>query len=244
MKRILKRLPSPAMVVACAALAVALGGTSYAAIKLPRNSVGNAQMRNNAVGVKELQRNAVVATKLSSRSVGPAKLQNNAVTTRTLRNNQVTGAKILESSLEKVPSAVAADKAANADAVGGYAVKRFASTVAPNGPGATVLSLNGLSISMTCPSGAVALRANNVAGEGAQLRFDGFAGNTGTGFAGGSGDFVGTTNANLNGDANRGSGSAYYVRANGTGVTVLYGWREDALGGASACRVFGQAISG
>jgi hypothetical protein len=234
MKRIVKRLPSPALVVACVALAVALGGTSYAAIKLPRNSVGT----------KQLQKNAVVATKLRARSVGPQKLQNNAVTTRTVKDNQLTGAKIVESSLEKVPSAAAADKSADATTVGGYMVRRFASTVAPNGPGATVLSLNGLVISMTCPGGAVALRANNGAGEGAQLRFDGFAGNTGTGFAGGSGDFVGTTNANLNGDANRGSGSAYYIRANGTGVTVLYGWREDALGGANACRVFGQAISG
>jgi hypothetical protein len=234
MKRIVKRLPSPAMVVACVALAVALGGTSYAAIKLPRNSVGTQQLRKNAV----------VATKLSARSVGPQKLQNNAVTTRTVKDNQLTGAKIVESSLEKVPSAVAADKAGDANTVGGYMVRRFASTVAPNGPGATVLSLNGLVITLTCPGGAVALRANNTSGEGAQLRFDGFAGNTGTGFAGGSGDFAGTTNANLNGDANRGSGSAYYIRANGTGVTVLYGWREDALGGANACRVFGQAISG
>jgi hypothetical protein len=234
MKRIAKRLPSPAMVVACIALAVALGGTSYAAIKLPRNSVGT----------KQLQKNAVVATKLSARSVGPQKLQNNAVTTRTVKDNQLTGAKIVESSLEKVPSAVAADTAGNANAVGGYVVRRFASTVAPNGPDATVLSLNGLVITMSCPGGAVALRANNGAGEAAQLRFDGFAGNTGTGFAGGSGDFAGTTNANLNGDANRGSGSAYYVRANGTGVTALYGWREDALGSSSACRVFGQAIGG
>jgi hypothetical protein len=234
MKRIAKRLPSPAMVVACIALAVALGGTSYAAIKLPRNSVGT----------KQLQKNAVVATKLSARSVGPQKLQNNAVTTRTVKDNQLTGAKIVESSLEKVPSAVAADTAGNANAVGGYVVRRFASTVAPNGPDATVLSLNGLVITMSCPGGAVALRANNGAGEAAQLRFDGFAGNTGTGFAGGSSDFAGTTNANLNGDANRGSGSAYYVRANGTGVTALYGWREDALGSSSACRVFGQAIGG
>jgi hypothetical protein len=222
------------MVVACVALAVALGGTSYAAIKLPRNSVGTQQLRKNAV----------VATKLSARSVGPQKLQNNAVTTRTVKDNQLTGAKIVESSLEKVPSAVAADKSGDANTVGGYMVRRFASTVAPNGPGATVLSPNGLVITLTCPGGAVALRANNTSGEGAQLRFDGFAGNTGTGFAGGSGDFAGTTNANLNGDANRGSGSAYYIRANGTGVTVLYGWREDALGGASACRVFGQAIAG
>ena len=87
-------------------------------------------------------------------------------------------------------------------------VKRFASTVAPNGPEVTVLRLNGLVITMTCPNEAVALRANNDSGEAAQLRYDGFAGNTGTGFAGGSGDFASTTNANLNNDANRGSGSA------------------------------------
>ena len=33
-----------------------------------------------------------------------------------------------------------------------------------------------------------------------------------------------TTNANLNNDENRGTGSAQYFGANGTGVTVLYGW--------------------
>ena len=41
-----------------------------------------------------------------------------------------------------------------------------------------------------------------------------------------------------------GSGIAQYVRANGTGVTVSYGWRDDALGSTTACRVFGQAIDG
>ena len=44
------RRPSPAMVVACLALAVALGGTGIAAVNaLPRNSVGTAQLQNNAV---------------------------------------------------------------------------------------------------------------------------------------------------------------------------------------------------
>ena len=43
------RTPSPAMAVACVALAVALGGTGYAAIKLPRNSVGSTQLKANAV---------------------------------------------------------------------------------------------------------------------------------------------------------------------------------------------------
>jgi hypothetical protein len=233
MKRILRRLPSPAMVVACIALAVALGGTSYAAIKLPRNSVGT----------KQLQKNAVVATKLSERSVGPRKLQNNAVTTRTVKKDQLTGEKIVEATLQKVPSATMADTAANSNTVGGYLPRRFSTSVAPNGPAATVLSLNGLVISLACPSGSVQLLANNGAGEAAQLRFDGVD-NAAAVFEGGSADFVGTTNANLNNSVNRGSGAAYYVRANGTGVTALYGWREDALGGTSACRVFGQALGG
>jgi hypothetical protein len=43
--------PSPATVIACAALLVALGGTSIAAVSvaLPRNSVGPAQLKNNSV---------------------------------------------------------------------------------------------------------------------------------------------------------------------------------------------------
>ena len=49
MRRLLDRRPSPALVVACIALVVALGGTGYAAIKLPRGSVGTAQLKTGAV---------------------------------------------------------------------------------------------------------------------------------------------------------------------------------------------------
>src|ERR1044072_1776045 len=42
-------VPSPAMVVACIALAVALTGTSYAIAVLPRNSVGTPQLKRGAV---------------------------------------------------------------------------------------------------------------------------------------------------------------------------------------------------
>jgi hypothetical protein len=47
-------VPSPAMVVACIALTVALAGTSYA-ITLPRNSVGKAQLKQNAVVSAKVQ---------------------------------------------------------------------------------------------------------------------------------------------------------------------------------------------
>ena len=49
MHRFRPRMPSPAMVVALIALSVALGGTGYAALKLPKNSVGTKQIKRNAV---------------------------------------------------------------------------------------------------------------------------------------------------------------------------------------------------
>ena len=71
MSRSVRRfLPSPAMAVACAALAIALGGTSYAVVRLP------------------------------ARSVGPAQLKNNAVTGAKVRNDALTGDDIRESSLK------------------------------------------------------------------------------------------------------------------------------------------------
>ncbi len=228
MRKILRRMPSPAMVVACISLAVALGGTSYAAITLPRNSVGT----------KQLQKNSVTAFKLTSNSVGPAKLKINSVTGAKVKSDSLTGEQISEASLAKVPAATKAD---DSTTVGGYTIRRFAATVAPGGAEATVLDLNGLIVTLTCPAGSVTLRANNNSGAAAQLRFDGHAA---TDFNGGAADFLSTSNVNLNNSQNRGSGSAHYVRANGTGVTALYGWREDALGGTAACRVFGEAIAG
>jgi hypothetical protein len=48
MKPLLRKI-SPATVIAMIALAVALGGTSYAAVVLPKNSVGTKQLKKNAV---------------------------------------------------------------------------------------------------------------------------------------------------------------------------------------------------
>jgi hypothetical protein len=53
--------PSPAMVVACLALVVALGGTSYAVVSLPPNSVGTAQLRANAVVSSKVKNRSLLA---------------------------------------------------------------------------------------------------------------------------------------------------------------------------------------
>jgi hypothetical protein len=53
------RMPSPALVIACLALAVALSGVGYAAVKVPRNSVGTAQLKANAVTGAKVKDNSL-----------------------------------------------------------------------------------------------------------------------------------------------------------------------------------------
>jgi hypothetical protein len=86
---------SPSMVVALIALSVALGGTSYAVVRLPAKSVGTKQLKRNAVAAAKIKKNAVNSSKVA--------------------NDSLTGSDINESSLGQVPSAAAADSAANAN---------------------------------------------------------------------------------------------------------------------------------
>jgi len=64
-----KHLASPAMVVAFAGLIVALGGVSYAAGVLPKNSVGTAQLKTNAVTRAKLKKNAITGAKVKNGSL-------------------------------------------------------------------------------------------------------------------------------------------------------------------------------
>ena len=53
---------NPALVISLIALFVALGGSSYAAIKLPKNSVGNKQIKKNAVTSAKVKDRSLLAT--------------------------------------------------------------------------------------------------------------------------------------------------------------------------------------
>src|SRR3954471_16466389 len=88
--------PSPAMVVACVALIVALGGTGYAATQLPPKSVGQKQLRNGAVGNLQLR----------DRSITAGKLHRDAVTSDAIRNGAVKAADIAKGILPAATSSV------------------------------------------------------------------------------------------------------------------------------------------
>jgi hypothetical protein len=94
---------------------------------------------------------AFAAGKLAKNSVGTKQLKNNAVTTKKIKNNAVTGAKVKESSLGEVPSATNAGNAGNANTVGGNAVKKMFYTGGLGSSPQTVLSLNGLTLTASCP---------------------------------------------------------------------------------------------
>jgi hypothetical protein len=69
MDRFKRYRPSPAMIVAIIALVLSLGGTSYAAITLPRNSVGTTQIKKNAVIGSKVKNGSLSTADISSASL-------------------------------------------------------------------------------------------------------------------------------------------------------------------------------
>jgi hypothetical protein len=80
--RFIRHRPSPAMVIACTALLIALTGTSIAAVEatVPKNSVGSAQLKSNAVVAAKIASNAVTSAKIASNAVTSAKVANGTLT--------------------------------------------------------------------------------------------------------------------------------------------------------------------
>lgn len=114
-------LPSPAMAVACTALAVSLGGSAYAVTALPRNSVGERQIKANAVKSSEIAARAVGASEIRPGAVGSAKLAGGAVDTAALKLDAVTSNRIADGTVageDLAAGAVAGDRV-KADGLGG-----------------------------------------------------------------------------------------------------------------------------
>jgi hypothetical protein len=90
-RRIRQGVLTPSMAVALVALVVALGGTTYAAIKLPARSVGAKQLKTRAVERAKIKPSAIDSSKIAA--------------------NAVTGADVNEAALGAVPFANTANLA-------------------------------------------------------------------------------------------------------------------------------------
>lgn len=80
MRRIRIPRPSAALIVATIALIVALGGTAYAGLSIPRNSVGTKQIKNGAVTSSKIKRGAVTGRQIKLSSLGTVPSANTATT--------------------------------------------------------------------------------------------------------------------------------------------------------------------
>jgi hypothetical protein len=146
----LSRLPSPALVIACLALFVSLGGVSYG---LATGSVDSREIRNNTIRSKDVRNNTLRTFDVRNNEVRGFDIRNSTIQGRDVAFNTLTGADISENDLAKVPSAATADSATNATtagSVGGVTMRRF-NYAAQGGSGfVEILNFGGLRLEARC----------------------------------------------------------------------------------------------
>jgi hypothetical protein len=89
-----QRRPTPGFVLGLISLAVALGGTAWAATKIDTQDI-----KSKAVTSKKLDTAAVTAKKIADGAVTSGKIADGAVTEAKIADNAVTGAKVANDSL-------------------------------------------------------------------------------------------------------------------------------------------------
>jgi hypothetical protein len=233
MSRIMRRRPSPAMVVALIALCVALGGTATA---LPgRNTVRKDDIARAAVRAQHIYSKAVRTKHIRARNVTRSKIARRAINSDLVGLDALTGSNIVESSLSTVPNA------SNASKVNNRSVEKF-SFVAPAGTAAVqVLSLNGISVFAACGAGPALDVTAATSVSGSWVHSGGTHGGAGNFYVADDAFNAGDTFAPLQ-NATTGStnlrGTLTYVRPDGEVTTADFLAQETA----TSCVFAGSAI--
>ena len=111
MKSILRRRPSPALVISMIALFVSLSGVSYG---VATGFIDSREIKNNEIRSLDVRNNQVRSIDLRNNEMRGIDIRNSTVQGRDIALNTVTGEDVAESTLGKVPSATAADSATSA----------------------------------------------------------------------------------------------------------------------------------
>ncbi len=119
MKRIAALRPSPALVIACIALFVALGGVSYG---LATNSIDSREIANNTIRSKDVRDNSVYTRDIRNNDVRDIDIRNGTLKGRDLAKGTITGDNINMAKLGQVPDAAA---------LGGIAASQYARPAEP-----------------------------------------------------------------------------------------------------------------
>lgn len=217
-----RSLFAPSMIVAIIALVVALGGVGYTAVKLPKNSVGRAQLRPAAVTEAKLARGAVTGAKVKDRSL--------------------TGADIDAAAFPKVPTAATADRAKLADELSGQHVAGVSSTVLLGGFARVVGGDNGLEVWAACSMAGLLTVSVKSATEHALLRASVVSASTppATASVVDDADMGPGEDLTVFQSGGRGTAQIVYLAADGHVTTAVLGFGE--LTGTQTCSVAGTVL--
>jgi hypothetical protein len=165
MKRLRSKL-TYANVIATMALFIALGGASYAAVKLPKNSVGSKQIKDNAVTGAKIKNGAVTGSKIALSSLGTvptaasAGRADSAVRADSAANAANAANATHATNADTAGFATSAETALNAAQLGGVPVdgfmgaSRFAfGSASTDGAAQTLFTLGGLEVKTVASAG-------------------------------------------------------------------------------------------
>ena len=115
----MNRRPSPALVVACIALFVALGGVSYG---VATGSIDRREIRDNTIRSKDVRNNSVYSRDLRNNDVRDIDIRNGTIKGRDIARSTITSDNLNLSKLGQV---------ADSAALGGIAAKEYARVAEP-----------------------------------------------------------------------------------------------------------------
>jgi hypothetical protein len=156
-KSILRRRPSPALVISMVALFVSLSGVSYG---VATGFIDSREIKNNEIRSIDIRNNEVRTRDLRNNEVRGIDIRNSTVQGRDIALNTVTGEDVKEDTLQKVPSALLADSATlatNATSADGVKTLKIipVTTLAEGAQPVTLATHGPLTLSGRCdPNGA------------------------------------------------------------------------------------------
>lgn len=158
MKSLLRRRPSPALVIALIALFVSLSGVSYG---VATGFIDSREIKNNQVRSIDIRNNEIRTRDIRNNEVRGIDIRNSTVQSRDIALNAVTGDDVREDTLQKVPSALLADSATTAGSAGSAGSVSTLETIAPRtvaegAPEVTLATHGPLTVKGECASGTVA----------------------------------------------------------------------------------------
>jgi hypothetical protein len=156
-KSLLRRRPSPAMLIALIALFISLSGVSYG---VATGFIDSREIKNNEIRSLDIRNNQVRSIDIRNNEVRGRDIRNSTVQSRDIAINAVTGEDVKEDTLQKVPSALLADNANTANSANSVSTLKIipVTTVAAGADPVTLATHGPLTLTAECGAGALTAR--------------------------------------------------------------------------------------